>query len=158
MNTINVQIDIPYQIDLSTARLIKVAQSALQTCNVVAAEMTIVITSVEAVQKLNRTYRGVDAPTDVLSFETEPQDDEFVAGNEPGNYLGDIIIAGTVAHQQAEAAGHSPADEMLLLAIHGILHLLGYDHHTPEEKTAMWRKQEEILRLNKLSHVKPTET
>ncbi|RME82331.1 MAG: rRNA maturation RNase YbeY, partial [Caldilineae bacterium] len=71
--------------------------------------------------------------------------------------LGDIVIAAPTAARQAHAAGHTPAEEICLLAVHGILHLLGYDHDTPARKEAMWQKQAQILAANGLAHVKPTE-
>jgi probable rRNA maturation factor len=154
---INTQIDPPYQVDIDLDRLINVVQSALKACAVTNAELTIVITSDEVVCDLNRQYRGVDAPTDVLSFQSSPGDDDFVVNEEASSYLGDIIIAAPTAAKQAEVAGHPPGEEILLLAIHGVLHLLGFDHHTPTDKEMMWQKQNEILRLNHLSHLKPTE-
>lgn len=73
------------------------------------------------VRRLNREYRGKDKPTDVLSF---PSDER----NERAPYLGDIVIAAGVARRQARQAGHSLQTELRILALHGLLHLLGYDH------------------------------
>lgn len=157
MITIDVQIDPPYQAYLTPERLEAVAQSVFAHCHTAEGEATLVLTSAEAVQELNRQYRGVDAPTDVLSFAAEAEDDGFVIGGEADLYLGDVIIAVPVAESQAQAAGHAPAEEILLLAIHGLLHLLGYDHHTEEEKAAMWQQQTLILTQNGLGHVKPNE-
>lgn len=115
-------------------------------------EVALVITSDEAVQALNRDYRGVDAPTDVLSFAAQ-QD----AAAEPDlalppelaaeidRHLGDVIIAYPYAARQAERFGNSVPAELRLLAVHGTLHLLGYDHATPEEEEAMWAATEAIL-------------
>ncbi len=105
------------------------------------AELTLVLTEDSEVHTLNRQYREVDAPTDVLSFpagETDP---------DTGNlYLGDIVISLPRAQAQAAAEGHSLEDELRLLVVHGVLHLLGYDHADDAEKAAMWAAQGEILR------------
>jgi probable rRNA maturation factor len=115
-------------------------------------ELTLLITSNEAVQALNRDYRGIDAPTDVLSFaaqealDTEPDlalPPELAA--ELDRRLGDIVIAYSYAAQQATQFGNTVAAELRLLAVHGTLHLLGYDHATPEEEATMWAEQEAIL-------------
>ena len=103
-------------------------------------ELSIVLTGDSRLQELNREYLGIDAPTDVLSFpasETDPQTG--------ARYIGDILISIPRARQQAEAAGHPLESEVQLLVVHGILHLLGYDHAEAEEKTRMWKAQAEIL-------------
>jgi probable rRNA maturation factor len=89
---------------------------------------------------LNRQYLGVDAPTDVLSFPVGEVDPESEA-----LYLGDILISYPQALAQAEAAGHPVQAELQLLVVHGTLHLLGYDHAEEDEKTLMWKAQDEIL-------------
>ena len=103
------------------------------------AGLAVLLTDNERIQTLNRKYRNRDRPTDVLSF---PTDDHF-----PGEeaYLGDIAIAVPVAQQQAQAGAHSLLAELALLTVHGVLHLLGYDHIHPEEKSHMWDTQRQIL-------------
>ena len=100
-------------------------------------------------RQLNLEYRGIDAPTDVLSFSAQEDLDEpgaaFVTAPEAEAYLGDIIISFPMAASQAETAGHSVANELCLLAVHGVLHLLGYDHATAEEEAAMWAVQDAVL-------------
>jgi probable rRNA maturation factor len=115
-------------------------------------EVALVITNDEAVQSLNREYRGIDAPTDVLSFaaqEAAPAEPDLALppdlAAEMDRYLGDIVVAYPYASRQAERFGNSIAAELRLLAIHGTLHLLGYDHAIPEEEEAMWAEQEAIL-------------
>jgi probable rRNA maturation factor len=84
------------------------------------------------VRALNRTYRGLDRTTDVLAFPTDRplrQGRSRTAGSAPTPYLGDVVIARGVARRQARAAGHPDATELRVLALHGLLHLLGYDHH-----------------------------
>jgi probable rRNA maturation factor len=103
-------------------------------------DLSIVLTDEARLQELNREYLGIDAPTDVLSFpasETDPQTG--------APYLGDILISVPRAQIQAEAAGHPLQSEIQLLVVHGVLHLLGYDHAGPEEKARMWKVQAQIL-------------
>jgi probable rRNA maturation factor len=110
-------------------------------------EVTVLLTDDAQVQDLNRQYAGIDSPTDVLSFSAQEGDPAFVAAPEVVAYLGDIAIAVPFAARQAAAVGHSQAAELRLLAVHGTLHLLGYDHATEEEQAAMWQRQEAILAL-----------
>ena len=101
----------------------------------------IVITDDSQLQKLNREYLGIDAPTDVLSFpadETDPDTGEL--------YLGDILISYPRALAQSESGGHSLQDELQLLVVHGALHLLGYDHVEEPASAKMWITQAEILK------------
>ncbi len=104
--------------------------------------LTIVFADDDYVRKLNQQYRAVDAPTDVLSFPADPLPEEVE--DEPP-YLGDLIIAYPYTAHQAEEAGHSLDDELVLLVIHGTLHLLGYDHHNAGAEAAMWSQQAEAL-------------
>jgi len=104
-------------------------------------ELTIVISDDSQLQALNLQYLGIDAPTDVLSFpanETDPDSGAI--------YLGDIIISYPRAQAQADAGGHSLQDELQLLVVHGVLHLLGYDHTDATKQARMWSIQAEILR------------
>ncbi len=105
-------------------------------------EVTLLLTDDDQLQALNKEYRGLNQPTDVLSFEsgeTMPgmQDDE--------PYLGDIVISLPMAKRQAKQGGHSLKAELQLLTVHGTLHLLGFDHEEPEEKDRMWWAQASIL-------------
>lgn len=120
--------------------------------------VTLMITDNASVQQLNRQYRGIDAPTDVLSFENRP--DRDFPDLEPAmeHYLGDIIIAYPVARAQAEATGHTVIEEIILLAIHGALHLLGFDHDTPQNKDKMWAAQYHVMDKLGLAHIQPTES
>jgi probable rRNA maturation factor len=104
------------------------------------ADLTIVITDDQTIQQLNRDYREINAPTDVLSFPADFNDPESEAP-----YLGDVLISYPQAKDQAGAGGHSVNAELQLLAVHGVLHLLGYDHAIPRDKTQMWSIQTEIL-------------
>lgn len=104
------------------------------------AEVTILLTGDEHIQELNRKFREIDEPTDVLSF---PAD--FVDPDNEKSYLGDIIISLPRTRAQAAAGGHPIEDELKLLTVHGMLHLLGYDHTGEEDKQQMWAAQREIL-------------
>ncbi len=111
----------------------------------VGAELTIVLTDDETVAGLNRQYRGMDGPTDVLSFSAIEPTPGFITAPEALPYLGDIVIATPYSQRQALELGRSLRDELRLLVVHGVLHLLGYDHATPEEEAQMWARQDEIL-------------
>lgn len=116
--------------------------------------LTLVITDDNSIQQLNRSYRDVDEPTDVLSFPAEeqalPEEGEsvqpaFVTPEDAEPYLGDVIISYPTAQAQAEAQGHPIEDELAMLVVHGCLHLLGYDHADEQERARMWQRQDEIL-------------
>ena len=91
--------------------------------------VVIVLTGDIAMRRLNRQWRQVDRPTDVLSF---PADDDGPRAPGQARHLGDIVIATGVARRQAARAGHGYATELKVLALHGLLHLLGHDHETDE--------------------------
>ena len=105
--------------------------------------LSIYVATDEYVQSLNEQYRGVDATTDVLTFPAEPMPEEFEDEETP--YVGDIILAYPHILEQAAQSDHVPADEFGLLVIHGLLHLAGYDHDSPERQKVMWEKQAELL-------------
>ncbi len=109
-------------------------------------EIGIRITDDAELQELNRAYRGIDAPTDVLSF-GEYEDDEFTAPEAAGEarYLGDLAISFDRVMAQAIEYGHSVRRELCYLVAHGTLHLLGYDHETEEERAAMREREEGAL-------------
>jgi probable rRNA maturation factor len=106
--------------------------------------MTVVLTDDETVQAMNEQYRGIAAPTDVLSFPSDPLPPELADAGE-AVYQGDVVIAVPYATMQAERHGHSLTDSFSLLVVHGTLHLLGYDHDTDDTRAAMWEAQEEAL-------------
>ncbi|RMF04607.1 MAG: rRNA maturation RNase YbeY [Chloroflexi bacterium] len=140
----------------------RVEQAIQTTVQHVAPEKTtagvsLSVATSETVQELNRQYRGVNAPTDVLSFGNESDPDFPDVEPDSAGYLGDIIIAGPVAAAQAAAAGHSTAEEILLLSVHGTLHLLGFDHNSDAAKARMWAAQQQVMDVLNLSHVQPTE-
>jgi probable rRNA maturation factor len=109
--------------------------------------MTVVITTDEAVHALNLQHRQVDSPTDVLSFPADPFPEELAELAElEAPYLGDLVIAYPYASAQAQRENHALRDSLMLLVVHGTLHLLGYDHDTPENRAEMWAEQGAALR------------
>jgi probable rRNA maturation factor len=106
------------------------------------------LTSDEHLREYNRRYRGVDEPTDVLAFaaQEQPRDQRFQAPPGTEHWLGDIVISLARARRQARKSAHTVNDEVRLLAVHGFLHLLGYDHADPAEEKAMTHLTNEILR------------
>lgn len=108
-------------------------------------ELAVVVGGDAQIQELNRQYRGIDAPTDVLSFATLDDAPHPASDPEAPFYLGDVIISYPRVLAQAAEAGHSAQEELDLLTVHGVLHLLGYDHDSAERKAAMWARQDAIL-------------
>ena len=115
-------------------------------------ELSIAVTDDETMRDLNLRYRNIDAPTDVLSFRLD-SDDGFVTPPESRRSLGEIVISYPTAARQAEEAGHAVDEELAHLVVHGVLHLLGYDHESPVEARAM-RAREEALLGSALRHLK----
>jgi len=112
-------------------------------------EVGLVFTDSEAVKQLNRDYRGMDETTDdVLAFYMLPRkevDDSFALPPDGVTRLGEVIISYPQAIEQAREQGHSTEKELALLIIHGVLHLLGYDHEEPEEEAKMRTREKELL-------------
>jgi len=96
------------------------------------------------IHNLNKTYRGIDRVTDVITFALD--DDKDMINGSGIDMLGDIYICVPRAHEQAKEYGHSFLREICFLAVHGFYHLLGYDHQTKEEEKVMFGKQEEVLK------------
>ena len=111
-------------------------------------EVDITLVTDEEIHELNRVYRQVDRPTDVLSFALDENEEEEPAlvGDTGDHLLGDIIISVETAQRQAQEYGHGLERELLYLAVHGVLHLLGYDHMVAEDKVVMRKREEEVLR------------
>ncbi|MER3419275.1 MAG: rRNA maturation RNase YbeY [Chloroflexota bacterium] len=118
------------------------------------AEVGVVFTDDATVRDLNQRYRGVDRPTDVLSFGLSelarpvgeaPTPTPFVLPPELGPQLGEVIVSRDTALRQARAHGRAPAHELAHLVVHGVLHLLGHDHAEPEEERRMRAREDEVL-------------
>jgi probable rRNA maturation factor len=124
----------------STDLLERAARAVLDLSGVPDADLTIVLVDQARIQALNRDFLAHDAPTDVLSFPADEPDPE--TGR---SYLGDVAISLTTAAEQAAERGHPVEQEMQLLVVHGILHLLGHDHAGAGEKERMWAAQAQSL-------------
>ena len=109
-------------------------------------EVSINFVTDDVIHELNREYRAVDRPTDVLSFECDNLEDDFAPVSSDAPYeLGDIVIAVDITEQQAPEYGLSFAEEMSLLLTHGLLHLCGYDHLEEGEAAQMEERERELL-------------
>lgn len=140
MLQLTLQIEYPVPEDIETIVHETVAAALVHQKIADPVALTILLTDDHTLQQLNQDFRQIAAPTDVLSF---PSGDVH-----PGSgliYLGDIAVSVPYAAYQANAEGHTLAAELQMLAVHGVLHLLGYDHMEPDEKAEMWAVQAEIL-------------
>lgn len=128
-----------------TERL-KAAVAAVLTREGAEGDVTLVICDDATIADLNRRFLGEEGPTDVLSFPAQDKaETHFVVPAEMPPYLGDIVIAYPYAAAQARRLGRRVEEELELLAVHGALHLLGYDHADPGGHQVMWARQEAIL-------------
>ncbi|MGE6826460.1 rRNA maturation RNase YbeY [Staphylococcus capitis] len=110
------------------------------------AELSVTFVDKDEIQNINKMYRDKDKVTDVISFALEEDEPEIDINElDIPRVLGDIIICTDVAHEQAENYGHSFERELGFLALHGFLHLLGYDHMTDEDEKEMFGRQDAIL-------------
>lgn len=118
-------------------------------------EVGITLVDDERIHEINREYRNVDRPTDVISFalddDLEDSDEPELIDGPEEHLLGDIIISVETANRQGEEFGHGLEREIVYLAVHGLLHLLGYDHMVEEDKVIMRAKEEEALRAINLA-------
>ncbi len=127
---------------LQRARLEHAAQETLHfTSTSPDSSLTILISDDAQLRQLNYQFLAIDEPTDVLSFPAGHRDPDTNT-----IYLGDIILSYPRAAVQAAEAGHGVEAELRLLVVHGVLHLLGYDHAEPEDEATMWAAQEEIMK------------
>ena len=153
----NIEIEIEHGADIASGVDIEgITQYVLEQEGCPATtEVCITLTTDEEVHRLNKEYRGIDRPTDVLSFECDGLDDDFDGGaayddagvpdDEPF-MLGDIIIASDYARAQTAQFGTTPQEELAVLLVHGLLHLCGWDHvHSDEEAEAMEAREREML-------------
>lgn len=111
-------------------------------------EVSITFVTNEAIHEINREYRDKDQPTDVISFALEEMGEDevqIIGGEDMPRVLGDIIISTDRTREQAAEYGHTFERELGFLAVHGFLHLLGYDHMNEEDEKEMFGKQDEIL-------------
>ena len=142
MNDIEIVDEYGYFKDGDNSYLLDVLDYTLKKLKIENATFTVILTDDEKVHELNKTYRGIDRTTDVISFALN-DNGEFPG---PINVLGDIYISIPKMIEQAEIYEHSEKRELSFLAVHGLLHLLGYDHTLGEkEEKEMFDLQKEIL-------------
>ena len=108
-------------------------------------EVSVTLTDNGHIRELNRDYRGIDRPTDVLSFALRESEEPETLGESGAEALGDIVISLERASEQADEYGHSIRREVAFLTVHGMLHLLGYDHTLEEEREEMEREQRIVM-------------
>jgi probable rRNA maturation factor len=128
------------------------------------AELSVLLVDERTMTELHERWMGEPGPTDVLAFPMDELRPPHLGGNragdpEPGDepgLLGDVVLCPQVATEQAEKAGHSAQDELELLTVHGILHLLGYDHAEPEEHAVMFGTQDQLLKAWRASRATET--
>ena len=133
--------------ELDTAPLVALAERVLAGQGAPGAGLTLLLAGDERLRDLNAAHRGVDEPTDVLSFAAE-ESDPFPGEereHEAARYLGDIAVSVPTARRQAAEHGIALADELAHLVLHGVLHVLGHDHETPEDDAAMRTLEESYL-------------
>jgi probable rRNA maturation factor len=145
----DVQVDEQFQHDVDSLLIEQAIAAALAAEGVAGAiEVSVLVTDDATLHQLNRDYRNVDAPTDVLSFADDEESDSptaFVRPPDAPRYLGDLAISYERVVAQAAEYGHSRARELAFLTFHGILHLLGYDHERGEADQAVMRAREEAI-------------
>jgi probable rRNA maturation factor len=123
--------------------LVAVVRLTLEMEKAGACQVSIVITGDEQMLQLNREYAGEDHATDVLSFSLR-EGEQFVAPDDTDR-LGEVVVSYDTAKRQAAAAGHDADEEVAHLLVHGVLHLLGYDHAVPEEEAKMRARERRVL-------------
>lgn len=138
-----VSVDEPFEAKVDANSLASLAVRVLVAEAVGDAELGILVTDDEKVHELNRTYADEDKPTDVLSFSLR-EGEEFVAPDATER-LGEVIISYPTAERQAAEAGRALEEEVAHLLVHGILHLLGYDHAESEDERVMRGREEALL-------------
>lgn len=143
-HVVSVLSDIAVAADLSAGIEAAALATLRQQAVAVPIELAIALVSPMEIRALNRTFRQVDEETDVLSFGAG-EDTAAPEDGEAPSYLGDVAICLSRAEEQADEYGHSVAREVTYLTVHGVLHLLGHDHHDPEEQRRMRAMEEEVL-------------
>lgn len=138
----------PVDVDLIERAVVATLHAQAVTGTV---EVSVYVTTAAEIHQLNREYRQIDKPTDVLSFADDGADSPFVAPPDMPRYLGDIAISWQHVQQQAHEYGHSEARELAFLTVHGVLHLLGFDHERgPEADAEMRHHQETVMHILQL--------
>jgi len=150
MIDVDIQIDERFERDVDITLIERAVVAALAAEGLTGAiEVSVLVTDDATLHQLNRDYRGVDAPTDVLSFADDEESDAdstaFVRAPDAPRYLGDLAISYERVIAQAAEYEHSRERELAFLTVHGVLHLLGYDHERGAEDQAAMRDREEVI-------------
>lgn len=147
------QVDKKWEKEVDSQRLKQAILMSLKLAQIrEEVQLSLVIVGDEEMTRLHESYRSESGTTDVLTFAYEDEADN----EEMRGYLGDIIVSYEQAIRQAVPYGHKTQDELDLLAVHGTLHLLGYDDETKAEKEEMWLRQHQIMQALGLESVAPT--
>lgn len=142
MNKIEIFKEVEEEIkELETVQ--KVLEKALEKEKLENTYFNLIIVDNNYIHELNKKYRNIDRPTDVITFALEDENSIIIPNEE--RILGDIYISIDKAREQSQEYQHSLLRELCFLAVHGFYHLLGYDHQTKEEEKIMFQKQEEVL-------------
>lgn len=134
------QVDEAFQDTMPRDQLIRAANITLEAFGEAEAALSIVVTDEDTIRDLNKEHRGRDEPTDVLSFPADYVDPDL-----DRKYIGDVLISFPTARAQTEERDHGVAEELQLLVVHGVLHLLGYDHVESKDQDEMAQLQRRIL-------------
>jgi probable rRNA maturation factor len=144
--TIDIRVDSGYRRLLKARRLRQIAAAVLAAEGVgPGAKLSLILTSDDTVKELNRKYRGQDKTTDVLAFPLGEDSADFVSPPRAAAHLGEVIISYPQASRQAKEAGYTQEKELALLIIHGVLHILGYDHQRTAQAQRMRAREQAIL-------------
>jgi probable rRNA maturation factor len=144
---INIDIKPPYRRRLTQKWLREVVAATLSSQKIDRpVELSLLVTGDEEVHKLNREYRGIDATTDVISFALSENAAEFVTPPDRISRLGEVIISYPQAASQARENKQTIKAELAWLVVHGLLHLLGYDHQDDKSEAIMRKREDKILR------------
>lgn len=149
LTSVSIEVSNESGVALDAALVASAARFALNAMHVnPAAELSIIAVTLDAIAELHERWMDEPGPTDVLSFPMDELVDESRRPDAPDMgpaLLGDIVLCPDFAKAQAKTAGHTLDDELHLLTVHGVLHLLGYDHGEPEEEREMFGLQEKLL-------------
>jgi probable rRNA maturation factor len=143
---VSVEVNNESGVDVDEAEIVALARHVLAQMRVhPQAELSVVLVDETAMEQLHVQWMDEPGPTDVLSFPMDELRPGADGEDSPAGLLGDVVLCPQVAAAQARQAGHSTAEELLLLTTHGILHLLGYDHAEPDEEKEMFGLQRKLL-------------
>ena len=149
---VNIFVELKFRTSIKKTWLKKVAAEILRELSLsTPSEIGIVVTNDKAIQRLNKAYRNKDGPTDVLSFYMVPEDvnskqkQQFIAAPDGFSHLGEVVISYPRAELQAAERGHDVKHEIMLLSVHGVLHLLGYDHEKSAAEAKRMKAKETMI-------------